>query len=377
MENFVIYNPVKLRFGKGVLEHLPKSAARHGKRILFIYGKNSIKESGLYQQIIQLLNGFEIIEYQGIKSNPVIEDVNKAAALGREKNADMILAVGGGSVVDSAKVISAAMHYEGNAWDIMKGLHTPEKATPLLAVLTLAATGTEMNPYAVVQNHKTQEKIGWGCPFTYPVESFMDPMLTTTVPKDYTAYGIADMIAHSLEAYFGAGKSQLSDAFVIANIREIIEAGLPLLEDLQNYDLRARIMHAGTVALNGTLTQGKLFADWGVHDIGHILSLLFDMPHGTSLTIAYPAWMRFQSETLADKITFLGKGIFGVDSVEETIEAFEKLFTQLSCPIRISEWGISPEEKPNILKLFIKNQVNGLAHELSDEDRKAILNLMY
>lgn len=377
MENFIIYNPVKLHFGRGVLSQLPNAAKKIGKKVLFIYGKNSIKENGLYQEIINLLKDFEIFEYHGIKSNPIIEDVNNAAIFGRENHVDMILAVGGGSVVDSAKVISAAIHSKGDAWKIMKGRLIPKKTTPLLAVLTLAATGTEMNPYAVIQNHQTQEKIGWGCPLTYPVETFMDPQLTTTVPRNYTAFGIADMIAHSLEAYFGAGESKLSDAFVMANIREIIDAGIPLLDDLENYDLRARIMHSGTIALNGTLTQGKLFADWGVHSLGHILSLLFDMPHGASLTIAYPAWLKFYSISLAEKISLLGKGVFGVDSVPDTIKAFEQLFTQLSCPIKISEWGISLEEKPKIEALFIKNQVNGLVHKLTDSDRKKILDIMF
>ncbi|OIP01589.1 MAG: hypothetical protein AUJ98_04045 [Bacteroidetes bacterium CG2_30_33_31] len=378
MENFTIYNPVKLHFGKNVLENLPASAAQYGNRILLIYGKDSIKKSGLYEKIINLLKDFEVVEYQGIKSNPIIEDVNAAAKIARQNQVDLIIAVGGGSVIDSAKVIASAIYYDGDAWDIMTNKIAVENSKPLFAILTLAATGSEMNAFAVVQNKKTMEKIGWGNPpLSFPKESFLDPMLTYTVSAKYTAYGMADMIAHSLEAYFGDGYSPLSDNFVIANIKEVIQAGKPLLNELNNYDLRARIMYAGTIALNGTMSNGKKYADWGVHSLGHILSLLYDMPHGASLTIAYPAWMKIHSVALADKIIKLGKEIFMVDTVDETISEFEKLFLAFDCPIRIGDWGIPKSDFETIEKYFIKNKVDGMVHKFNDTMRTEVLELMF
>lgn len=377
MENFTLYNPVKLFFGSNALDKLPAQAKPLGKKILLVYGKNSIKTSGLYDQIISLLHDFEIIEFQGIKSNPIIEDVNKAAALAAKHNVDIILAVGGGSVIDSAKLISVAQHYDGDAWDIMKRKYEPKKATPLLAVLTLAATGTEMNPFAVVQNHKTEEKIGWGCPLTFPIASFLNPELTITVSADYTAYGLADMVAHVLEAYFGHGNAPLSDQFAFSIIKEIINAGIPLMEDLKNYELRARAMYAGTVALNGLLTSGKISADWGVHSLGHTLSMLYDMPHGASLTIAYPAWLKLQANRLEDKIIKLGEEVFGTSDVNMTIHLLEEFFINIGCPICCEDYGISINDKPKILDLFLKNKVNGVVHQLNDDDRKTVLDLMF
>jgi alcohol dehydrogenase YqhD (iron-dependent ADH family) len=378
MENFTIYNPTKVFFGNNALEKLPSQAKLLGTNVLLVYGKGSIKTNGIYEKVITLLKDFTITEFEGIKSNPVIEDVNAAAKLAREISVDMIIAVGGGSVIDSAKVISVAQHYDCNAWDIMTGKIKATKATPVLAVLTLAATGTEMNAFAVVQNHETREKIGWGIPpLTYPKASFLDPNLTFSVPRDYTAYGLADMVAHCLEAYFGQGNSPLTDAFIFSNIREIIEISIPLLNDLTNYQLRSRALFAGTNALNGLLTQGKTSADWGVHSLGHVLSLLYDMPHGASLTIAYPAWLKLHSEKLNDKILKLGQEVFGANSVDETITLFEVFFYNIGCPINCEQIGIEKPQKQEIIDLFIKNRVEGVVHKLSDSDRQKVLDLMF
>jgi alcohol dehydrogenase YqhD (iron-dependent ADH family) len=377
MENFIMYNPVKLRFGTDAMDSLAQEVKALGKKGMLVYGKGSIHKSGLYQRIKTLLNGVELVEYQGIKPNPLVDDVNQAAQLARKEKVDFILAVGGGSVIDSAKVISVAMHYDGDAWDIMKRKHNPTQATPLLAVLTLAATGTEMNPFAVLQNHDTQEKIGWGCPLTYPKVSFLDPSLTTTVSADYTAYGIVDMIAHSLEAYFGYGDSPLSDAFAITNIREIMDAGSLLMQDLENVELRARILYAGTMALNGLLTHGKSSADWGVHSLGHILSLEYDVAHGASLSIAYPAWLKAKSTQLTEKISKLGEGLFGTRDVAMTIHQLEAFFLSIGSPITCEDADISPDAKDRILELFHKNKVGGVVHSITDKEKKEILALIF
>ena len=217
MENFTYYNPTALHFGKGVLDKMPGIISKYGKKLLLVYGKGSIKSNGYYDKLMQQLEeaGFQVVEYGGIKSNPLVEDVDAAAALGRSENIDVILAVGGGSVIDSAKIISIAIPVQHSAWDFYTYRAKPKTAVPLIAVLTLAATGTEMNPFAVLQNEKTGRKDGYSSELIFPKHSFLDPELTFSVPASYTAYGIADLIAHCLENYFGKGECTLSDRFIL------------------------------------------------------------------------------------------------------------------------------------------------------------------
>ncbi|MCD6598819.1 MAG: iron-containing alcohol dehydrogenase, partial [Bacteroidales bacterium] len=207
MENFIAYNPTRLHFGKDVTNILGRTAKQYGKRVLLIYGQGSVKKYGYYDQIMGQLGkaGLEVIEYPGIKPNPVVEDVDAAAELGRKEEIDVIVALGGGSVIDSAKITALAIASGKKAWDIMKNKVILRNSTPLITVLTLAATGTEMNAAAVIQNHETGEKIGLVNELNFPKHSFLDPQFTVSVPLDYTAYGVADLIAHALEAYFGEG----------------------------------------------------------------------------------------------------------------------------------------------------------------------------
>jgi len=378
MENFTLYNPTKLHFGKDITNDLGKTIATYGNRVLLVYGKNSIKETGIYNQIKAQLNSIEavVFEYSGIKSNPVVEDVDAASRLGRNSNVDVVLAVGGGSVIDSAKIMSITIPVSHSAWDFYTGLKKPVRAVPVIAVLTLAATGTEMNPFAVLQNHKSKQKLGWGNPLCFPKHSFLNPAFTITVPKNYTAYGIADIIAHSLEAYFGKGDASLSDRLVISIIKETMENGPALLNDLKNYELREKILYASTLALNGITMAGRASGDWGVHDCGHILSLLFDIPHGASLTIVYPAWLKLMKDRIPDRISQLGKDLFGVDSARKTIEKFEEFFILIGCPVRLEEAGISKVKRQQILDTMNFNKVSGMNHKLSSDDVAELLDQM-
>jgi alcohol dehydrogenase YqhD (iron-dependent ADH family) len=379
MENFTAYNPTTLHFGKNVLSQLGVTINRFGKKVLLVYGKNSVRSNGLYETIKQQLEaiGAEVYEYSGIKSNPVVQDVDAAAAIGRENSVDVILAVGGGSVIDSAKIISIAIPVELPAWGFFERKMIPRTSVPLVAVLTLAATGTEMNQFAVLSNHETENKNGYGSPLLYPRHSFLDPQLTVTVPENYTAYGIADLVAHCLEAYFGKGEeATLSDRFVFSIIREAMEYGPALMNDLTNYELRAKIMFAATMALNGMTMFGRTSGDWGVHSIGHILSLLYDVPHGASLTIAYPAWMRLQRENLAHRISLLGRNVFGTEDVDLTIDRFEGFFSTLGCPVRISEVvkeGVNPDE---IFRVMVHNKAATYVHKLTQDDYRRIIEMM-
>ncbi|MGC9374857.1 MAG: iron-containing alcohol dehydrogenase [Bacteroidales bacterium] len=378
MENFTAYNPTKLHFGKDVVEQLGEAAQEYGKKILLMYGKGSIKKNGIYDQVIKQLQSFnaEVIEYSGIKSNPLVDDVNEAAQLGKLNNIDLIVAVGGGSVIDSAKITALSIANNTDPWAIMKFKVKPKTTIPLIAVLTLAATGSEMNGAAVLQNHKTDEKIGFVSSLNYPKHSFLDPTYTFSVPNDYTAYGIVDLIAHSLEGFFGEGDATLTDRFVEAIIKEAMEYGPKVLSQPQNYEYRAKIMWAATNALNGLTNYGRKSGDWGVHAIGHNLSYLFDTPHGATLSIAYPAWLKLQKERIPERIAKLGEHLYGTPSVDKTIENLENFFQSLGSPIKLSDIGIEKDKKETIIQQMIKTETNGMVHKLNDDDRKKIVELM-
>ncbi|NQT77785.1 MAG: iron-containing alcohol dehydrogenase [Bacteroidetes bacterium] len=379
MENFEIYNPVKAYFGRGVISNLSGEIARRGKRVLLVYGKGSIKGNGIYDAVMEQLEsaGAEVFEFSGIKPNPVIEDVRAASALGKAKNVELILAVGGGSVIDSAKVMAIAIPGEHDPWEYVKGNEKPVSGIPLLAVLTLAATGTELNRFAVVQDNETNEKMGFGYPPMYPAVSFLDPSYTISVSADYTSFGIADLIAHALEAYFGKGDASLSDRFVFSIIREAIEYGPRLMENLSDYDLRARIMYAASMALNNLCAYGRVSGDWGVHGIGHILSVLYDVPHGASLSIAYPAWLKLHEDKAGDRIIHLGRNLFGTQSVNDTINALEAFFISINSPVRLSETSYGLYDKETIIQTMTDKAVSGAHHRLSEGQYRELLELMW
>lgn len=379
MENFIAYNPVKLHFGKDVLNKLGKAVDEYGKKVLLVYGGGSIKKNGVYEKVIEQLNSInaQIYEYKGIKPNPIIDDVDAASQLGRDKHVDVILAAGGGSVIDSSKVISIGIPVNTTAWDFYEGKMKPKSAIPLISVLTLAATGTEMNPFAVVQNNKTQRKLGMGYEVMFPKQSFLDPTYTISVSKDYTAYGIADLIAHCLEAFFGKGDASLSDKIVYAIIKEAMEFGPQLLYNLDDYELRSRIMYAATMALNRVTLHGRVSGDWGVHSIGHNLSILYDIAHGASLSIAYPAWLKLHRERAGSRILELGENLFDEHSVDGTIIKMEEFFHSIGCPVRLPEAGINQDQYQRIVDLMTKHDESGSHHKLSRADMIKIVELMW
>jgi len=374
MENFIAHNPTSLHFGKGVIETIGKTVQPLGKKVLLVYGKGSVKRSGLYDRIIAQLNeaGATVFEYNGIQPNPLVVDVDKAAAIGRENKVDYILAVGGGSVIDSAKIISITIPVDHSAWKFYEYKAKPVKAIPLVAVLTLAATGTEMNPFAVLQNPETGRKDGYGSPLCFPVHSFLDPEITYTVPADYTAYGIADLIAHCFENYFGKGDCSLSDRFITAIIADAMEWGPKLMQNLHGYEERATIMYDATMALNLMTSYGKSGGDWGVHGMGHILSLLHGVPHGASLSILFPAWMKLLRERAGIQISKLGSDLFGNGDVDATIIQFENFFTKIGSPIRLSQAGITEDKFEEIIQLMIHNKAEGSNYKLNEADYRKI-----
>jgi alcohol dehydrogenase YqhD (iron-dependent ADH family) len=379
MINFIAYNPTRLHFGKGVVSELGIQAEKLGKHALLVYGGGSVLRNGSYHDTVDQLRqrGIRITEYKGIKPNPLVDHVREAALLGKSSGVDMVVAVGGGSVIDSAKIIALCVALECDAWEVMTGKCTPESALPLIGVLTLAATGTEMNPVAVLQNPATMEKIGYRNEMIYPAHSFLDPSYTMSVPANYTAFGIVDLVAHCLEAWFGEGEASLSDKFVVAILREAMEYGPALMKDLGNYELRAKIMWAATNALNNLTTYGRASGDWGVHALGHVLSFLYDTAHGATLSIMYPAWMRVMNDRAGDRILEIGNALFHTETIESTISAFEDLFSQLGSPVRCQEMSIDVSKKDEILSLMNRNRAGGMHHQLSDEDRGIISTLIF
>jgi alcohol dehydrogenase YqhD (iron-dependent ADH family) len=377
IQNFTAYNPTHLHFGKDVVETLGQTVKQYSNKVLLIYGKESVKKYGYYDDVVKQLSGvgIEWIEYAGIKPNPIIEDVRKAAAFGIENRVGAILALGGGSVIDSAKIIATTIATGLEPWDIVSWKNHPKKSLPLICVLTLAATGTEMNAAAVIQNKKTKEKLGYVNPVMFPSESFLDPQYTTTVPADYTTYGIVDLIAHALEAFYGAGEPSVIDKITLSIIKDAMETAPKLLADLFNYDLRAGIMLDATLALNGLTSYGKTGGDWGVHGIGHEISLLFDTPHGATLSIAYPAWLKVQKERIPERILTMGKGLFNATTVDESIKKLEEFFVSVNSPVKLGDIGLS-EKTPEILDQLSRNKVSGMHHTLTEEDYKKLTELM-
>ncbi len=380
MENFIAYNPTKVHFGKDVVGTLGKTVAGLGKRVLLVYGKGSVLRNGSYQDTLDQLDeaGLEITEYGGIKPNPVIEDADAAARLGKEKQVDLVVAVGGGSAIDTAKVIAVCIGEDCKAWDVMKGRVDIKKTLPIIAVLTLAATASEMNSIAVLQNDQEKEKFGYRHPSMFPTHSFMDPTYSCTVPPEHTGYGIVDLIAHALENYFGMGEASLSDRFAEGIILEAMEGGPELMSKLENYDLRAKIMWAASNALNGITASGRASGDFASHAIGHQLSLLYDTPHAASLSITFPAWMKHMKPRIGHRLEKLGTRLFGDPSIENTIKRFEEFFKSMNCPVRLQDIGLDQANWEEIVTLMNKNNCQGKNPEnlLNDQDRSAIVDRM-
>lgn len=379
VKNFIAYNPTRLVFGAGSLEELGKYTLSFGKKALLLYGKGSVKKYGYYDLVVEQLrkNKIEFVEYSGIKPNPVIEDVNNAASIGRSEKVDVVIALGGGSVIDSAKITALSIASNCDGWDIIKRKVKPTGSLPLISILTLAATGTEMNAAAVVQNNETGEKIGFVNELMFPKVSILDPLFTKSVPADYTAYGIVDLIAHALEAFFGDGEPPVTDSITCQIIKDAMRWGPALLEDLENAELRSNIMLDATLALNGLTQFGKNGGDWGVHALGHELSLLYDLPHGATLSIAYIAWLKLHKDRIPERINQLGKYLFNAKSVDETINSLRDFFTAIGSPVNLIEAGIQKDQKQFIIEQMNKNKASGMNHELNDNDRSEIVELMF
>lgn len=369
MENFIYYNPTKLMFGKGQLDGLKSELARYGKRVLLVYGGGSIKKNGLYDKVISALNEAEadVFELSGVEPNPRLTTVQKGIDICQNENIDFLLAVGGGSVIDCTKAIAAGAEYDGNVWDIISKKTTAQKALPFGTVLTLAATGSEMNPDSVITNWETNEKYVWGSSVTHPAFSILDPEHTYSVPENQTVYGMVDMMSHVFEQYFHNVKNTpLQDRMCFAVLQTVIETAPKLLEDLQNYEHRETILYAGTIALNGTPQMGY-FGDWASHTIEHAVSAVYDIPHAGGLAILFPNWMRHTLDHNVERFKNLMLNMFDIETEGKSdrdiaLEGIDKLsafWTSLGAPSRLADYDIGEDQLDKIADIAAKEMEYG------------------
>lgn len=346
MRDFNYKVPTEIIFGKDKENDIGKILKRDSiKKVLFIYGTSSIKNTGLYEKVIKALDesSIEYVEYSGIKSNPRLSDVNSAKDLGIKEKVEAVLAVGGGSVMDSGKAIAAAISHNCNAWDFYTGTSI-EKALPIYNIVTLAATASEMNTGFVITNEETQEKLGMGGPACYPKVSIMNPELTCTVPANYTAFSAVDIIAHTIEGYLTCSYvTNLINRFKESIVKTVIESTEQILIDPNNCDARGEFMWAATVALNGSTSLGMEGVSFPNHMIEHGLSAVTDIPHGAGLSIIIPAWMKWYKDKNPEQFKRFSKEIFQKDDIDQGINSLEKWFESIGAPIRLSDYNIEED----------------------------------
>jgi alcohol dehydrogenase len=378
MDNFTYHNPTKLIFGKGQISALRKEVPKYGTKVLLVYGGGSIKRNGLYDQVIAELNAInaDVYELSGVEPNPRLTTARKGIEICKKESIDFILAVGGGSVIDCSKTIAGGATYDGDVWDLIMGRDKVVSALPLGTVLTLAATGSEMNSGAVITNWETQEKYGWGSPLFFPKFSILDPENTYTVPKDQTIYGIVDMMSHVLEQYyFKQENAPLQDELCEGVLRTVIENGPKLVNDLQNYNYRETILYAGTVALNGVLSMGTR-GDWGTHNLEHAVSAIYDIPHGGGLAIIFPNWLKFTLDEGLAKSKRLAIKVFGVDPTGksdrdialEGIERLRQFWTELGAPSQLKDYNITDEKLDVLANRAMKRGPFGGFYQFKSEE---------
>ncbi len=345
MLNFELYNPTNLVFGKGQIEKLP-TLVPQGSKILLAYGGGSIFKNGIYDQVKTALSGFEIVEFGGIEPNPHFETLMKAVAIIKEQNIDFILAVGGGSVIDGVKFISAAVHFEGNPIDILQKrilFKDVSKVIPFGTVLTLPATGSEMNSGAVVTIAATQEKLTLGGSALFPKFSICDPTVIASLPKRQLQNGVVDAYTHVMEQYLTyPHEGYLQDRIAESILQTLIEIGPKVVENPTDYALASNFMWSCTMALNGLIQKG-VPSDWATHMIGHELTALYGIDHARTLAIIGPNLYRVMFESKKGKLEQYGKRIFNLTGTEETIanEAINKtveFFHQMGMDTKLSDY---------------------------------------
>jgi alcohol dehydrogenase YqhD (iron-dependent ADH family) len=388
MNNFSFYNPTKIIFGKDTIGEIGKEInLRNIKKVLLLYGKGSILKNGVYDTVVNSLkeNNVEFVELGGVQPNPVLSKVLEAVELARKENAEAILGVGGGSVIDSAKVIAAGCIYEGDIWEAFEGSVSLDKSLPVFSVLTLSATASEMNAFAVVT--KEDEKKKW--PFSagdssYPTVSIIDPAVQATLPVEQTVNGAVDAIAHILELYFdGTDNTDLQDELAEGMIRNVMTHVRVLLDDPQNYYSRAELAWTATLALNGINGAGRNGGDWATHTLEHSLSAFYDIAHGAGLAIVMPAWMKYVYGEKPERFAKLAERVFGINGaspVQNAIAGIEKLksfFAEIGAPTSLKEVDIPENMIPELAANAALKSPFGSLKKIDQDAARAVFELAY
>jgi alcohol dehydrogenase YqhD (iron-dependent ADH family) len=368
MDNFRFHVPTDIRFGKDRLANeLPQVLDTFGKTVLLVYGGGSIKKNGLYDQLVTLLkkNQNTLVELSGVEPNPRIETVRRGVELCRENQVDVILAVGGGSTIDCSKVIAVGVYSDQDAWDIVLGRQGYQgKGLPIVTILTLAATGSEMNAGAVISNMATNQKLGTSGPSMIPKVSFLDPQNTYTVPASQTAAGSADILSHLIESYFNVTEATDVQDFVSEGLMRSVIKHCPIaLKEPENYDARANLMWASSIALNGLTRDGK-HGVWSCHPMEHELSAFYDITHGVGLAILTPRWMaHVLSEQTVGKFAQYAKNVWGINETDsmkaakQAIQATYDYFQACGIPMTLPEVGIDDEKFTEMAKQAVAHSM--------------------
>ena len=383
MQNFDYMTPTRLIFGRDAIAKLPEVMTPFGKKILLTYGGGSIKIIGLYQKVLEMLKGYDIVELPGIQPNPKYDpSVLDGVRLCKEHNVDVILSVGGGSVLDCSKAIAAGAKYDGDPWDLISYKVKAKAALPIVDILTLAATGSEYDCGGVISRTETNDKIGYIDPLLFPVVSILDPVYTFTVSKKQTAAGIADAMNHTIEQYFVADSTLLNDGFCESMLRSLMTNGRKCLENPEDYTARAEMMLACTYGCNGILALGNSYSGWPCHGIEHALSAYYDITHGEGLAIITPRWMRhILSERTMDRFVKYGINVFGIDPTlpkqeiaGKAIDATYEFFESINIPMHLREVGIDDSRIDEMAHHIAVNEGLDKAYApLTEQDIKEIL----
>ena len=382
MQNFSFYNPTRIHFGKGRIAYITAEIPM-GTRVLMTYGSGSIHRNGVYDQVRAALGHTKLSEFGGIEPNPRFETLMRALEQARAERVDFLLAVGGGSVIDGTKFIAAAHYFKGDAWDLVARKAPIERALPLGAVLTLPATGSEMNSGGVVTRASTQEKLPFRSPLLYPRFAVLDPTTTFTLAPRQIANGIVDAFIHVLEQYLTyPAEAPLQDRFAEGILHTLIEVGPKTLAEPENYDTRADLMWAATLALNGLIGAG-VPQDWSTHMIGHEITALYGLDHARTLAIVLPANLHHRRDAKHAKLVQYARRVWRLDEKDEeklvdaAIERTRTFFESLGVPTRLTDYGIGPEAIP---ELVARLQRHGMIHlgehgEVTPEISREILTL--
>lgn len=383
MQNFDYMTPTRLIFGRDAIAKLPEVMTQFGKKILLTYGGGSIKKIGLYQKVLEMLKGYDIVELPGIQPNPKYDpSVLDGVRLCKEHNVDVILSVGGGSVLDCSKAIAAGAKYDGDPWDLISYKVKAKAALPIVDIITLAATGSEYDCGGVISRTETNDKIGYIDPLLFPVVSILDPVYTFTVSKKQTAAGIADAMNHTIEQYFVEDSTLLNDGFCESMLRSLMTNGRKCLENPEDYTARAEMMLACTYGCNGILALGNSYSGWPCHGIEHALSAYYDITHGEGLAIITPRWMRhILSERTMDRFVKYGINVFGIDPTlpkqeiaGKAIDATYEFFESINIPTHLREVGIDDSRIDEMAHHIAVNEGLDKAYApLSEQDIKEIL----